>query len=104
MFQMILVPVDGSEPSNRAVTLSLDVARATGGRLAFLNIVNSDEMILDNAGKPFVDPQPEIDAVRECGAEALAAAAEAARVAGVQATIEQIDGEPVQRIVAFADE
>jgi len=104
MFESILVPVDGSEPSNRAVTLALQVAHVTSARVLFINAVNSEGIILETGGAPFVDPQPAIDQLTRDGSAALAAAAEGASAAGVTATTEQVEGEPVRRIVELADE
>lgn len=104
MFESILVPVDGSAPSKRAVELALKVAAMTKARVRFINIVNSDALVLDTEGAPFVDPEPAIEHLTDDGKVALAAAADAASALGIGATTEQVQGEPVHRITELADE
>ena len=104
MFESILVPVDGSEPSKRAVELALKVAAMAKARVRFVNVVNSDALILDTEGAPFVDPEPAIDNLTDDGKAALGAASDAAAALGLSATTEQVQGEPVHRIVEVADE
>ena len=90
MFESILVPVDGSEPSKRAVELALKVAATVKARVRFVSVVNSDALILDTEGAPFVDPEPAIENVTDVGKMALGAAADAAALLGVSATTEQV--------------
>ncbi len=39
MYQRILVPVDGSETSNKALVAALQLARVTGGRVRLIHVV-----------------------------------------------------------------
>lgn len=103
MFSSILVPVDGSGPADRAVGLALQVARATGARLWFVNVISDSEIVLD-AEAPLVNPQARIDVERSKADALLSAAAATAKASGVQADIECVEGEPIDRIVAFATE
>jgi len=38
VFRTILVPIDGSDPSVRAVTAAMDLARATGAEIVLLHV------------------------------------------------------------------
>jgi nucleotide-binding universal stress UspA family protein len=40
MFKRILVPVDGSDPSTRALSTALQMARDTGGRVRLLHVLD----------------------------------------------------------------
>jgi nucleotide-binding universal stress UspA family protein len=103
MFQSILVPVDGSEPSARAVALAVQVAQMTKARILFAHVINADLVILETGAAPFVDPQPAIDGLKKDGQDALAAATAEAKSAGVSADAEQVEGDPVKSIAALAD-
>lgn len=74
-FRRILVPVDGSESSLRALDLALDLARHYGSRITVLHVkpygVDSKQVIdkvnkrIENKGVPVTIKVKEIDPVKE---------------------------------------
>jgi nucleotide-binding universal stress UspA family protein len=81
MYQRILVPVDGSAHSKRALDEAIAVARLTGGRLVVVHAI--DEPFLAMGTGAWVGGNDLLAYVRE-GAEAvLAEAVDTARRAGV---------------------
>ncbi len=82
MYQRILVPIDGSETSERA----LQEAIKLGGSSAQLRLVNVMEEIyaLDAEGYAFIDYAVLQQAVRHSGERLLAAAAEKVQRAGAR--------------------
>lgn len=80
-FRRILVPVDGSEPSLRALDLALDLARRYGSRITVLHVkprgVNSQHVLekvnkrIENKGVPVTIKVEEIDPVRESVAKKI---------------------------------
>lgn len=74
-FRRILVPVDGSEPSLRALDLALDLARRYGSRITVLHVkprgVNSRHILekvnkrIENKGIPVTIKVEEIDPIKE---------------------------------------
>ena len=84
MYQRILVPVDGSEPSARGLTEAIAQAKLTGGRLRLMHIV--DELSLAVAATGYVGYSGElIPLLREGGQKILDAAKARAEAAGVAA-------------------
>jgi nucleotide-binding universal stress UspA family protein len=67
--QRILVPVDGSESSNRALAAALQLAQAGGGRIRVLHVV--DELAYLS---PYADPAATIEDVRAKAGQVLDAA------------------------------
>jgi len=92
MFKRILVPVDGSDTSNKALSVAIGMAREGGGELHLVHCV--DELAYmgayDYAGAV-------IDLVRQNGARVLDEGAAASRAAGVEAQRTFIDA-PGQRL------
>lgn len=80
MFQRILVPVDGSETSNKAMVAALNLARLTGGRL---RIVHAFDDIVYISGYEY-DAQARY-AAREEAAKVLETAKAVALAAGIGA-------------------
>jgi nucleotide-binding universal stress UspA family protein len=54
MFKRILVPVDGSETSNRALVAALQIARETGGRVRVIHSVDERVYVADTAYDPTI--------------------------------------------------
>lgn len=50
MFKHILLPTDGSEYSNKAVTEAIEVAKAFGAKITALHIVDSYHLVLQDEG------------------------------------------------------
>jgi nucleotide-binding universal stress UspA family protein len=102
IFARILVPVDGSDQSARAIDLAIDVAKATGGELAFCHVVDRSRIAVETANIPFADPTPLIQEADSEGEKLLAAAAALATAAGLSATKCLCDGAPVDAILKAA--
>ncbi len=84
MYQRILVPVDGSETSNRGLDEALRLAAVVGGRVRVLHAI--DELSFALAMDAYAgNPGGWLDTLREQGTRLLALAAAQAAQAGVPA-------------------
>jgi nucleotide-binding universal stress UspA family protein len=83
MYQQILVAVDGSETSTRALTAAVELARESGARLQPLYVVDVPLMSYDVPG---YDPSYVRDALVEEGRHVLADATALMAGAGVKGT------------------
>ncbi|KQT10849.1 universal stress protein [Ramlibacter sp. Leaf400] len=92
MYKRILVPVDGSETSAKALATAVEMARGSGGQIHLVHCV--DELAYLGA-YDYVGAI--IDLVRENGAKVLSEAADTCRAAGVDAVSTFIDT-PGQRL------
>lgn len=92
MYKRILVPVDGSETSGKALAAAIDIARESGGQIHLLHCV--DELAYMGA-YDYVGAV--INLVRENGTKLLAEARETCRAAGIDAVSTFIDA-PGQRL------
>ncbi|TAM60299.1 universal stress protein [bacterium] len=101
MFKKLLVPVDGSAPSNAAVELAIDAARAQAAQIVFCHVLDIVPL-LALGGSATMDPTAIIESQRELGEQYLASAAERARAAGLDPRTEMVEGEPVQGILELA--
>ncbi len=92
MYKRILVPVDGSETSNKALVAALQMARDSGGSVRVVNVV--DEMVLMT---PYEFSGNLLTILRENATKVLADALEIAKAAGITADQKLID-EPGMRL------
>ena len=84
MYKRILVPIDGSETSNKALVAALQMARETGGRVRLIHVV--EELAYLTGYEQFGGYSGElISAMRETGNKILNDAMEIAKAAGVEA-------------------
>ena len=72
IFARILVPVDGSPQSSRAVQLALEVAQAVGGAVTFCNVVDRSLIAVESSNVPFADPTPLVEVANSEGERLLA--------------------------------
>jgi len=86
MYKRILVPVDGSETSNRAVVAALQMARENGGRVRLLHAL--DELAYLTGYEYSADL---LQAARDQGAKILDEAQAMAQSAGVPADTRLIE-------------
>jgi nucleotide-binding universal stress UspA family protein len=103
MYQKILVPVDGSATSTRGLQEAIKVARATGGVLRLVHVVN--EYVLDDGYAPAMYYERLIESFRENGRKVIANAEEVARRGGVEFTstmLEVVGGRASDLIVEEA--
>lgn len=103
MYRRILVALDGSETSTRALTASLNLARMGGGRVRMVHVV--EELAYLGGFDPYGASSGElIKVIRENGAKILANGMAAAESAGVEADTVLYDnfGERLPEAVADA--
>ncbi|WP_048440893.1 universal stress protein [Caenimonas sp. SL110] len=94
MFKRILVPVDGSATSRKALTQALQLAREQGSSVRLLHAI--DELVYVNT----YSYSPELmEEVRTAAAKVLGDALEMAKSAGVAADTQLVD-QPAQRLGA----
>ena len=103
MYRRILVALDGSETSIRALTASLNLARQGGGRVRMIHVV--EELAYLGGFDPYGASSGDlIKVIRENGAKVLATGLAAAGSAGVEADTVLCDnfGERLPEAVADA--
>jgi nucleotide-binding universal stress UspA family protein len=72
LFKKILVPVDGSEPSDSAVALAIRVAHDQDAKLLFLHVSEVAKIAaMVSSTAVCVDPSPALDAEQAAGEDAL---------------------------------
>jgi nucleotide-binding universal stress UspA family protein len=115
MFKKILVPLDGSEHSVRALEISIQVAKQFGGGLTLIHIYSvtvrpiilPEPATLTPTGVPVMTAEEVTkvaDAAREAGNRILAEGERKAKADGVQVQTVLIEGHAVQEIVKTAKE
>lgn len=82
MFKRILVPIDGSGPSNRGFEQALALARTHGATLCLLHVVD-EHVIVQNAEAMATITEQYLDSMRASGQKVLARAQAAASRQGV---------------------
>lgn len=104
MSKRILVPVDGSRPSNRGLAEAIKMARSQKARLCLLHVVDERAVAFSpEAGGVYLDRL--LNVMRESGKKILAQAADAARARGVKAStvlVENITRTVADVVVAHA--
>jgi nucleotide-binding universal stress UspA family protein len=98
-YRRILVPVDGSEPSSRALATALQLARHAGGRVCVLHDIDELQYLI-----PYADPGALIAAVRAEGRKVLEAALAICASAGVPADTRLVEGVGRRLDEAVADQ
>ena len=100
MFKKILVPVDGSEPSDAAVDLAVRLARDQAAKLLFLHVSEVGKIAaMISSTNVCVDPSPALDAEQAAGEEALRRAEASAGEGAVAAESLLVQGASVDSIV-----
>ena len=105
MYQRILVAVDGSETSLRGLGESIRLAKAIGGRLLLVHVLNT--LILESEVASTAYYQALADSIRASGKLVIDDAAMVAHEAGVpfeQKLVDKIGAHAWQEIVAQAKE
>jgi nucleotide-binding universal stress UspA family protein len=103
MYQQLLVPVDGSEPSMLGLAEAIKIAKTDGSKLHLVHVV--DELIPFGAEVPGKYLEKFIDAVRAQGREVLAKAERTVSEHALQANsvlLETIGGRAADQIVEHA--
>jgi len=105
ILQRLLVPVDGSPASGRAIAVACALAGGHGEELIFGEAVNHAAAIAELTvpyGIP--DATPLLDALDSAALSVAADAAERAKAAGLAASSVLLEGAPASAIVAYAKE
>jgi nucleotide-binding universal stress UspA family protein len=103
LFSRIIVGVDDSEPSQRAVDFALRIAAQYKGQVTAVHGVDWASAVSSlEAGLSVADPQPVVDALRTEGRALLANVTAQARSAGIACDEQLIDGTPVDAILTAA--
>lgn len=96
MFKRILIPVDGSDTSNKALVAGLQMARETSASVRLVHVVN--EMAYLGGIDPYGTYSADLAGMmREGGAKVLTDATAIAQSAGIAASQAMLD-EPGQRL------
>jgi len=91
MYQRILVPVDGSETSQRGLQEAIALARLTGGQLRLLHVVDELSAAMGMSGQGMVSADM-FQLLREGGEQVLAAGLAQAQAQSVSADTLLIEG------------
>ena len=105
MYEKILVAVDGSPTSLRGLDEAVKVAKAMGGQLMLVHVVN--ELVIAAEYVPAVYYEPVLLSLRDSGAKVLEQAMSIARRIGVpceQKLVETLGGRAADEIVKQAKE
>lgn len=101
MYQNILVPTDGSDGAMAALEHGLELAELSGATVHALYAIDetesSGQIIGTDAGRV-------VERFREEGEEAVDAAAEKARAAGIDVETEVTEGSPHEVILDYVEE
>jgi nucleotide-binding universal stress UspA family protein len=96
MFKKLLVPVDGSDPSNAAINIAIRLAGEQDGEIMFVHAIDTiSDIGLAAHGNLGLARQ----VLEDTGKEVLAAAAAATQRAKVKAAAKLLDGEIVGQIL-----
>ena len=106
MYQHILVPIDGSKLSDKALATAIRMAKLTRARLTVLHVVSRVDPVMFAAGDMVADPawlEGYEKTARADGRKFLRKAADAAKAAKVRCTTKLVtSGQPHRTIIATA--
>jgi nucleotide-binding universal stress UspA family protein len=103
MFHNVLVPVDGSSPSNAAVDLAFHVAADEGARITFAHVVEVSKLVA-MAAPSSIDPSAAVQAAEEAGQAILDRCKKKAAGTKVTVTTSLLEGDAVQSLLALVSE
>ena len=98
IFQTILVPIDGSPPSDAGVALATALAKEYGGHLVFVNVVDL-VALTTSSDYAAIDTGAIVDEVEDVGHELADKAAAAARAQGIEASGRVLEGPVVDGLL-----
>ncbi|MDA8443239.1 MAG: universal stress protein [Peptococcaceae bacterium] len=98
----MLVPVDGSENSNKAEQVALDMGRAMSAEVTLLHVAVMPQYTAFFGEAPIPIPQETIEAIENLGRDMLAKHAAAFVSNGVKCTTQLIFGHPAETICQTA--
>jgi nucleotide-binding universal stress UspA family protein len=100
MYDTILVPIDGSDPANRAVEHALELAGQFGSTLHAMYVVDTARY-----GEPALSSaEIVLQELEEDGRELVEEVADRADNAGIAASTRVCHGAPHREIIEYADE
>ncbi len=102
MYRRILVPTDGSPCAQKAVEEALRLAKATGGEVTFLHVVENPSTLVPTPALPDALNYELAKNLERLADEALEAALKQAREAGVSARAQLRRGDDVGYEIAEA--
>jgi nucleotide-binding universal stress UspA family protein len=88
VFKHILVPVDGSEPSNNALATAISLGKETGARIRLVHVIDQSAYLIGDAGVPTGEL---FDALRNGAMQILQEGKAAAEAVGLSADHVLID-------------
>jgi nucleotide-binding universal stress UspA family protein len=101
MFHNMLVPVDGSGPSDAAIGLAVKVAGDEGAKITFAHVVEVAKLA-SMAAPSSIDPSFAVDAARRAGQEILDQAKARAQKAKLTIMTVLLEGDAVSALVDLA--
>ncbi|MEM2319865.1 MAG: universal stress protein [Candidatus Bathyarchaeia archaeon] len=114
LFEKILVPLDGSEHSLKALDLAVQIAKKFGGKITLIHVyqVNVRPMVMPEPitltpGIPIISPSEYskvVEAAREAGSRILAEGEKRVKAEGVEVETIIREGHIVHEIVRVAGE
>jgi nucleotide-binding universal stress UspA family protein len=115
LFEKILVPLDGSDHSLRALKIAVQMAKKFGGKLTLIHvysvsvrpIVMPEPATLTTPGVPVMtaaEVSKVVEAARKAGANILADGEQRVKAEGVQVNTKLKEGHTVQEIIETAKE
>lgn len=102
--QRILVPVDGSESAEKAITLAFRLAREHAAEIVFCHAIDYAGIAAETAMAAGVDLAGTFATLDESAKELLMAARSRALSANIQSTAYKLEGRSVTSIASFAVE
>lgn len=102
--QRILVPVDGSESAEKALTLALSLAQEHGAELMFCHAVDYAGIAAESAMAGAVDLATTFTALDESAREILAGATVRAKATSVPSSAFKLEGRSATAIVTYSIE
>ncbi len=99
-YRKIVCATRGGKASKRTEERAIEIAKATGSKLIFLHVVNTDlDFLKSSTGKIVIDTV--LDDLRECGRLILSMAQDRAAKTGVGAKVEMVEGIISEQIEDF---
>ncbi|MGP6190724.1 MAG: universal stress protein [Vulcanimicrobiaceae bacterium] len=102
-FERILVPVDGSVPSEQAIALAVRLAADLGAALTFCNVLDREAIVAPYIAMPYGDAGPSLEHAHNEGERLLRAACAKAGAAGIAAQSRLVEGLAVDEIVRLSE-
>lgn len=104
MYKKILVPTDGSELSDQAITAAIDFARLCGAEIVALSIAEPYPLVPAAEGAMVIDPGVEARELEHASHEYVRKVAERASAAGIAcSTVTAMSPVPHEEIIRTAE-